>query len=285
MASPLIFRLLSVLIISGLLGWHSQAHPLLPGRMALSPSSVQPPSTVDNTFADHRSAILAGSVTMAKELGAFELHAPPSRVMNAPIKLDKRRMGLAPPGHDRMFLQYYLHKNVSRVYETYIEDAIKTAEDTPGGSEGLDDYSKTKKPWRHPGFGWIDIFNTAKGKIVIYDNKTRVNKEAIFKRIEEVAKFEKSNDTGVSAKGGSGKDNKRWFEESFSRAKVVLTPAGALFIPANTTDARKDLIRNSVVRILRSRDEMPLFFGGHHGDHYGGLISKNTKSGRETWRG
>lgn len=69
------------------------------------------------------------------------------------------------------------------------------------------------------------------------------------------------------------KDEKFWFDRNLNRVKVVPTPKGALFVPANITDARRRLIRQSVVAVMRSygdRIERKGLFD--NGDRHGGLL-------------
>ncbi|KAJ3466479.1 hypothetical protein MRS44_004043 [Fusarium solani] len=146
MLVPSRFRLLSALVICGLLGYLTQARPVLP-RIALAPLGTLPTPKAEGK-------------TLTSESGTSDFHALSSKWLNPPTKLDKRLMRPYPPGHDDFGLEYYLHKNVSQVYEESIQDAIWRVVDT-GGKPALEeepgDYRKTKDHWIHPDFEWRHI--------------------------------------------------------------------------------------------------------------------------------
>ncbi|RMJ09467.1 hypothetical protein CDV36_010918 [Fusarium kuroshium] len=199
------------------------------------------------------------------------------------MKLKKRLLPPILPGHDGLNRRYYLHKNVSHVYQQPVQDpirkatAIQKAWKESDESKKPDASTKTEERWVHPGFEGTCIGGTVKGMSIVYNNVTCADKVAILKRIEKAAVFEQSTkELGVSGnEERPGKDEKFWFDRSFDLVKLVPTPKGALFVPANTTDTRRRLIHRAVLTVMGAYgDWIERKAWYDNGDRYGGLIER-----------
>lgn len=292
MALPSVFRLLlSVLAIIWLFNSLTYAQPFFSRGIILLPPWIQPESPFPNDkIAAHepnseQDMPKAEELdTMATESRARELHAPPIRELNDPRRLKKRLGGLpVSPGHDTLFLRPNVHKNITRVHEQAIQDAMLKAKEVHQAVRKLGELAlingswKPKDRWVHPGFDWIDVFWTFKSSTIIYENTTRADKEAMVKRIQRMEDFEKLGNGSTVSVGRKkiAEEDKRWYGQNFDRVKPLLTPKGAMFIPEDTDFGYQREIWSSINTLARAYGERvssdpPWDWG----DKYGGLLEK-----------
>lgn len=282
------FRLLlSALIMQALLVCLIRAKPLLSAHIDLNPSRAQSESmTEERILIETRIAAYEATISEGKAQ-AIELD-PKSGVSRAPelgeensvklnisTKLVKRAPPPSRPGNG-ILKGYYLHKNISLVWEHSIEELIRKAAALPSVYNISNGSGIHRERWDHPGLAWMCIFRSFKGDIAINENATYADKLEIFKRIQKAAVFENwKTDFGVPEKEEClGKREKIWFDQNFDRMIAMATPKGAVFMPGNTTDTRRRLIHESVTRVARFQGEMPKRSGWYDNrDRWGGLHS------------
>ncbi|KAM0421156.1 hypothetical protein ACHAPT_011048 [Fusarium lateritium] len=186
-----------------------------------------------------------------------EQDTPSSRELDDSEELEKRTLPPETPGGEDGFShEYIVHKNISQVYAQSIEEAkwkpnrLVRSVRKPSGLVWTFPLGTSwiGPDWVHPGFKWMVEFRTAKGRLVVFRNTTDTDKEAIIKRIQNLSVFEKSaKESGLSGLSAeqkrSGEDDKRWFHQNFDRVEALPSQKGALFVPINTTDAKKKDIR------------------------------------------